>query len=265
MLILTSGAWVVGLPVRLEVTGAAPGQSVLFLSGTNLVGAGACPAATAPNCLEVRSPRLLGNDAADPSGTAVLVPTGPPIPNAQLELQATTTGVGNLQSNALIVTLHQAASDNDGDGLTAADEVSLFLTDPAVADTDGGGVTDGDEIALYGTDPNDPSDDVVPLTWTADIYPMLQVECAPCHIGIGLSGGLDLDLYANVVDAPSLDVPAMDRVEPFDTANSYLFHKILGTQGSVGGAGVRMPRGGPYLDALQIALVEDWILTGALE
>jgi hypothetical protein len=234
MLILTSGAWVVGFPVDLEVTGAPPNQAVVFLYGTDLVSAGACPPRLAPNCLAVASPTLLGNDRSNGGGVAVLSPVAPAIPAAEIEIQATTTGAGNLQTDSLIVTLHQAASDNDGDGLTAADEVSITLTDPAVADTDGDGFSDGEELS-YGTDPNDPASR--PLTWTADLGPFFATKCTPCHIGAGFSGGLDLDLYANVVNRPSDDVPAMDQ----------------------------MPRGGPYLNVDEMALVEGWILAGALE
>src|SRR3989337_2577306 len=98
MLILTSGAWVVGFPVELQVTGASAGQTVAFLLGTNLAGAGSCPAGLAPNCLDVRSPRLLGADAADAGGTASLSLNGPPLPHAEIELQATTTGAGQVHS-----------------------------------------------------------------------------------------------------------------------------------------------------------------------
>jgi hypothetical protein len=45
-----------------------------------------------------------------------------------------------------------AASDADGDGLTALQEYELG-TDPQVADTDGDGLSDGDEVDVYGTIP----------------------------------------------------------------------------------------------------------------
>ena len=44
------------------------------------------------------------------------------------------------------------ACDDDGDGLTNAEEYDLYGTDLALYDTDGDGVGDGDEV-YYGTDP----------------------------------------------------------------------------------------------------------------
>jgi len=47
--------------------------------------------------------------------------------------------------------------DSDGDGLTDADEINIYGTDPTNEDTDGDGVNDGVEIALD-TDPLNPGD-----------------------------------------------------------------------------------------------------------
>jgi hypothetical protein len=46
--------------------------------------------------------------------------------------------------------------------------------------------------------------------------------------------------------------------------NSYLYHKITGTQASVGGSGERMPRGGQLSDA-EIQTIRAWIAQGALD
>ena len=46
--------------------------------------------------------------------------------------------------------------------------------------------------------------------------------------------------------------------------DSYVWHKINGTQNSVGGSGVRMPKNSPPLNAQQKDLIEQWILDGAL-
>jgi hypothetical protein len=50
--------------------------------------------------------------------------------------------------------------DTDNDGLTDAEEVGTYGTDPANPDTDGGGRSDGDEVLVDGTDPLNPADDI---------------------------------------------------------------------------------------------------------
>jgi hypothetical protein len=53
-------------------------------------------------------------------------------------------------------------------------------------------------------------------------------------------------------------------IEPGSPEISYLFHKISGTQASVGGSGARMPKGGQLSDA-EIQTLRDWIAQGALD
>jgi hypothetical protein len=102
-----------------------------------------------------------------------------------------------------------------------------------------------------------------PPTFVADISPLALAECSGCHTGGGSSAGFRADVYTSWL-SPSTQVPSLDRVEPGDTALSYAWHKIQGTQATVGGSGLRMPRGGPpFLDAAQTALVEAWIQAGA--
>lgn len=55
-------------------------------------------------------------------------------------------------------------SDRDGDGLSDADEVDRYGTDPDNPDTDGDGLTDGQEILKYKTDPLNPDTDWDGLT-----------------------------------------------------------------------------------------------------
>jgi hypothetical protein len=49
------------------------------------------------------------------------------------------------------------------------------------------------------------------------------------------------------------------RVAPGNASNSYLIQKLEGTQTS----GARMPFGGPFLDAATIAVIRQWIDSGA--
>ena len=105
------------------------------------------------------------------------------------------------------------------------------------------------------------------LTFDAAISPILQMRCS-CHLAAAdeaLNGMLSFPMdtaYDDIVGAPSIDVPAMNLIEPSDAANSYLLHKVKGTQADVGGAGVQMPTGG-MLDAADIQTLEDWIAAGA--
>jgi len=65
--------------------------------------------------------------------------------------------------------------------------------------------------------------------------------------------------FAALVDVASIQVPALDRVEPGDPDNSYLIHKLEGTQS----VGTRMPQGGPFLDQATIDMIRQWIADGA--
>jgi hypothetical protein len=49
--------------------------------------------------------------------------------------------------------------DTDGDGLTDADELTIYNTNPFKADTDGDGLSDGQEVNVTHTDPNNPDSD----------------------------------------------------------------------------------------------------------
>ena len=58
----------------------------------------------------------------------------------------------------------------------------------------------------------------------------------------------------------------MNVVTPNDTANSYLWHKINGTHGKVGGKGGEMPKdGNPDFGTVERDMIETWILEGAPE
>lgn len=99
---------------------------------------------------------------------------------------------------------------------------------------------------------------------------ILAANCASrtCHGNGGDQGGLadldDYDLaYSHLVNAPSTGVSGMDRVEPFDASNSYLMHKLDGTQTSVGGSGSQMPLLGSPLSITERNGIRAWITAGA--
>jgi hypothetical protein len=264
---LETTPWVATFNATVTVTGAPKNTKLQLLSSPNLVGAGVCNPKTAPMCFDLAAPlRSLGSKKSDANGTAVFtVPVASPVADPALELQAVViAGAASQKTNAVIVDEHDLGSDRDADGLVAEDELNVWFTDPSDDDTDADRFFDGTEAA-GGTDPLDGAD--FPLTYDDDIHPDLYlVECTPCHVNGGSSGGQNLDKYKDVVNEPSSELPTMDRIEPFDPENSYQWHKVNGTQLLVGGSGVQMPKNGPpFLTAAQLDLLESWILSGALE
>ena len=95
---------------------------------------------------------------------------------------------------------------------------------------------------------------------------ILTPRCTGCHTSSfgAPAGGLDLTAavaYQNLVGAASVGKPGAVRVIAGDPNNSYLVQKLEGAAGIVG---VRMPfNGPPYLTDAQIALIRQWIQSGA--
>lgn len=110
-----------------------------------------------------------------------------------------------------------------------------------------------------------------PVSFAADIQPIFTNNCAfsGCH---GTNnpqpiGGPQIlaagQAYANIVNVAAFELGSMDRIEPGQPDNSYLIHKIQGTQVSVGGSGSRMPLSGTPLSAEVIELIRRWVAEGA--
>jgi mono/diheme cytochrome c family protein len=89
--------------------------------------------------------------------------------------------------------------------------------------------------------------------------------CSGCHTGGGgvLPASMDLTSlslsFMNLVNVPSVQNGALDRVEPGDPDASYLIRKIEGTAAT----GVRMPPFGNTLDQETIDAIRQWISDGA--
>jgi hypothetical protein len=109
-------------------------------------------------------------------------------------------------------------------------------------------------------------------SWAA-IQGFLETPCGGCH-GASSSGGLsgldDCDTgYAALVNVASTQLTTMDRVEPTDPDDSWLIHKLDGTQGDFTAScesmfcGQQMPLGGPFLTTDVRDSIRTWITNGA--
>jgi hypothetical protein len=86
--------------------------------------------------------------------------------------------------------------------------------------------------------------------------------CTGCHAGASAPLGLRLDegsSYALLVNASSVEVPSLRRVQPGNPDASYLIQKLEGTAA----VGSRMPLNAPPLPASTIAVIRQWITNGA--
>lgn len=90
--------------------------------------------------------------------------------------------------------------------------------------------------------------------YTPDITAIIdKYGCAGCHGG---SGGLDVTPYTSLMST-GLHGPVVVA----NDSNSVIVRKLKGTADF----GARMPFGGPYLTAAEIAVVVQWIMGGAKE
>ena len=104
------------------------------------------------------------------------------------------------------------------------------------------------------------------LSFFADVAPILQATCAPnCHEPGGEWPLIDMlnSPWFALVGVPSSQNPLMNYVEPGEPENSYLWHKISGTQIAAGGSGLTMPKEGALTDDEHDTIVL-WIFQGAL-
>ena len=106
----------------------------------------------------------------------------------------------------------------------------------------------------------------------AGIQPTLQSiqdnvfspSCSGCHTGGGASLPSSMNLTSSAASRVALvnvmsSETGLQRVLPGNANNSYLIQKLEGTQSS----GARMPFGGPFLDTATIAVIRQWIDSGA--
>jgi hypothetical protein len=112
------------------------------------------------------------------------------------------------------------------------------------------------------------------LSHATDIQPIWNAHCTTdCHEpGGAWVGFLDMSdsAYDRIVGAPVLTVSGMNHIEPGDLEASYLWHKLQGTQLTVGGNGDKMPYPQPGMEPTvltpdQLDMIEEWIVGGAPE
>jgi hypothetical protein len=110
-----------------------------------------------------------------------------------------------------------------------------------------------------------------PPTLSADVQPIFNNNCAfnGCHGGTILEPpGKPMSLaegqsWTNTVGVESLQRPGMARITAGAAEDSYLVHKIQGTNEGVGGSGQRMPLNLPELSSAEIDVIREWIDDGA--
>jgi hypothetical protein len=153
------------------------------------------------------------------------------------------------------------AAETTVEPTTAAETTAA---DTTAADTTAADTTAADTTAADPTT-GEPTTGAAGLSFAADVWePILVTQCG-CH-QVGASGGLLMGMdaasaYASMVNVASSN--GMPYVTPGDPANSYLFHKVDGTQVEAGGGGSTMPLGAPMLGQPDIDAIAAWIADGA--
>lgn len=104
--------------------------------------------------------------------------------------------------------------------------------------------------------------DVPPTPFERDLQDAL-IACTLCHNPSTKEAGLDLSDPWALVGVRSTQAN-MDLLAPGNHTESYLWHKVNGTQGIAGGMGQRMPAEQPWSEE-DIATLGVWIDLGLPE
>ncbi len=112
-------------------------------------------------------------------------------------------------------------------------------------------------------------DDIRPIlepTLTSIHNNIFDLNCAisGCHTGSNPPQGMNLSsgqAFSNIVNAASMQVPTLKRINPGNPEQSYLYQKILGGPAIMFS---RMPLGRDPLSDDQIRIIMEWIGGGAL-
>ncbi len=91
----------------------------------------------------------------------------------------------------------------------------------------------------------------------AEVQSLFTQRCGGCHDAAPMN--LASSFTTSTVGVKSSQAPALSLIEPGDKSKSYLFHKLSGTQASVGGMGARMPKGGAAFSATELERLGKYI------
>lgn len=161
-----------------------------------------------------------------------------------------------------------AATDSTG---TPPDDTTGEPPDDTTGDEPG---TTTDEPGTTTDEPGTTTDETgtgePASSFEMDVWPILEANClggpGSCHDpgsgGLSFPAGNPGAAYGNLVGVASTQ-SGLDRVAAGDALGSYLFAKITGTQGDVGGSGSQMPLGAGPLSGGDITTIETWINDGA--
>ncbi len=101
------------------------------------------------------------------------------------------------------------------------------------------------------------------VSFEADVQPIFDENCVTCHQSSGAPQGLVLEdgkSWHSLLHGRSAE-SKLALVAPGRPDESYLFHKLAGTQTRTG-SGAQMPPGDP-LAPDKVAIVQRWIAAGA--
>jgi hypothetical protein len=170
---------------------------------------------------------------------------------ASVEFRVGTTSLGKVTAAPFTVNWNTTGTANGAASLTA------IALDAA------GNTTTSAAVSVTVSNPPPPAAATL-TTLQANIF---GPKCSFCHTGVGpiLPGSMNLTsaaaTFTSLVGVNSEEQPTLKRVNPGDSANSWVIHKLEGTNL---GTTSRMPFGGPFLDQATIDQVKGWIDAGAL-
>jgi hypothetical protein len=196
--------------------------------------------------------------AGDGSTTSMLPDVGPPRPSQTASCSAWVTCATELAVPELE---EIEAAYGIGGSCWGGDAAQAVACDGACTEALAATVM---ELEAMGQDVPEVCDPPRMVSW-AEVEMIIDAHCVTaCHEPGGEDASLDLSdgaYYAlyGVASSQSL----LSLVKAGSHQESYLWHKVNGSQGSVGGSGSRMPRGAEPLAPEQIEAIADWIDGGA--